>query len=128
VFTNIDKITRYRLGHVKPELDQVDPHARVYDIGEDSDVRSVTALIRGNVAERVATFRDLPTAEAASRRRSSMSAARPRPAGLNPHPVLMPENDSRPARHLGKPVAGRIANIDDFADAVSRYTSTSLPS
>jgi hypothetical protein len=42
VFTNIDKITRYLRGHVKrqgvkPEPDQVDPTAWVYDIGENSD-------------------------------------------------------------------------------------------
>src|ERR1041384_277702 len=75
VFTNIDKITRYLRGHVrrqgvKAEPDQIDPTAWVYDIGENSDC-SVDALVSDNVADLVATFRDLPTAKAASRRSSS---------------------------------------------------------
>jgi DNA repair photolyase len=54
VFTNIDQITRYLRGHasrqgVKPEPDQIDPHAWVYDIGENSDC-SVDALVSDNVA------------------------------------------------------------------------------
>ncbi|HYH28839.1 MAG TPA: spore photoproduct lyase family protein, partial [Pseudonocardia sp.] len=68
VFTNIDKITRYLRGHVKrqgvkPAPDQIDPEAWVYDIGENSDC-SVDALVSDNVADLVATFRDLPTAKA----------------------------------------------------------------
>jgi DNA repair photolyase len=47
----------------KPEPDQVDPRAWVYDIGENSDV-SVDALVSDNVANLVAAFRGLPTAKA----------------------------------------------------------------
>jgi hypothetical protein len=49
VFTNINQITRYLRGRVsrqgvKSETDQIDPHAWVYDIGENSDC-SVDALV-----------------------------------------------------------------------------------
>ncbi len=68
VFTNIDKITRYLRGHgerqgAKAVPDQIDPAAWVYDIGENSDC-SVDALVSDNVADLVATFRELPTAKA----------------------------------------------------------------
>ena len=68
VFTNIDKIAPLSARHVKrqgpkPEPDQIDPAAWVYDIGENSDC-SVDALVSDNIADLVATFRDLPTAKA----------------------------------------------------------------
>ena len=75
VFTNIDQIIRYLRGHVsrqgvKPEPDQIDPHAWVYDIGENSDC-SVEALVGDNVADLIATFRELRPRRPASPPNSS---------------------------------------------------------
>ena len=67
VFTNIEQITGYLDRHIgrqgtKPEPNQCDPHAWVYDIGENSDC-SVDALVSDNVRDLVALFRRLPTAK-----------------------------------------------------------------
>jgi spore photoproduct lyase len=68
VYANIEQITGYLRRHVarqgtKPGPDQCDPQAWVYDIGENSDA-GLDAQISDNVADLVATFRDLPTAKA----------------------------------------------------------------
>jgi len=68
VFTNIDQITAHLRRHVaklgpKPEPDQCDPAAWVYDIGENGDC-SVDAVVSDNVADLVALFAGLPTAKA----------------------------------------------------------------
>jgi spore photoproduct lyase len=68
VFANIDKITGYVRRHVgrqgvKPAPNECDPHAWVYDIGENSDC-SLDARISDNVRDLVETFRWLPTAKA----------------------------------------------------------------
>ena len=68
VFTNIEQITAHLRRHVarqgpKTEPNQCDPDSWVYDIGENSDC-SVDALVSDNIADLVATFRELPTAKA----------------------------------------------------------------
>jgi hypothetical protein len=68
VLTNIEQITGYLRRHVarqggKPAPDQCDPASWAYDIGENSDC-SVDAMASDNVADLVATFRQLPTAKA----------------------------------------------------------------
>jgi hypothetical protein len=50
-------------GKVSSPPEQIDPQAWVYDIGENSDC-SVDALVCDNVADLIATFRQLPTAKA----------------------------------------------------------------
>ncbi|MBW0093192.1 spore photoproduct lyase family protein, partial [Pseudonocardia sp. KRD-188] len=123
VFTNIDKITRYLRGHVrrqgvKPEPDQVDPHAWVYDIGENSDC-SVDALVSDNVADLVATFRELPTAKASF----ATKFVNRELLDLDPQGrtrvrfSLMPENDAKLLDIRTSPVPERIAAIDDFVAA-----------
>ncbi len=123
VFTNIDKITRYLRGHVsrqgvKPEPDQVDPRAWVYDIGENSDC-SVDALVSDNVADLVATFRELPTAKASFATKFDNRAL----LGHDPRGrtrirfSLMPETDSTLLDIRTSPVDERIAAIDDFVEA-----------
>ncbi|GAA2880551.1 spore photoproduct lyase family protein [Pseudonocardia halophobica] len=123
VFTNIERITKYLRGHVsrqgpKPEPNQVDPHAWVYDVGESSDV-SVDALVSDNVADLVATFRDLPTAKASF----ATKFVNRELLDLDPRGrtrvrfSLMPERDSKLLDVRTSPVAERIAAIDDFVAA-----------
>ncbi|HSU08336.1 MAG TPA: spore photoproduct lyase family protein [Pseudonocardia sp.] len=123
VFTNIDKITRYLRGHVKrqgvkPEPDQIDPAAWVYDIGENSDC-SVDALVSDNVADLVATFRDLPTAKASF----ATKFVNRELLDLDPQGrtrirfSLMPERDARLLDIRTSSIPERIAAIDDFVEA-----------
>ena len=123
VFTNIDKITRYLRGHVrrqgvKAAPDQIDPAAWVYDIGENSDC-SVDALVSANVADLVATFRDLPTAKASF----ATKFVNRELLGLDPQGrtrirfSLMPERDAKLLDIRTSPVPERIAAIDDFVEA-----------
>ena len=123
VFTNIDRITRYLRGHasrqgVKPEPDQVDPYAWVYDIGENSDC-SVDALVSDNVADLIETFRELPTAKATF----ATKFVNPQLLDLDPRGrtrirfSLMPDADSKLLDIRTSPIAERIAAIDSFVEA-----------
>jgi spore photoproduct lyase family protein len=123
VFTNIDKITRYLRGHVKrqgakPEPDQIDPAAWVYDIGENGDC-SVDALVSDNVADLVATFRELPAAKASFATKFVNRDL----LGYDPQGrtrirfSLMPERDSKLLDIRTSPIDERIAAIDDFVAA-----------
>jgi spore photoproduct lyase family protein len=123
VFTNIDKITRYLRGHVKrqgvkPEPDQIDPTAWVYDIGENSDC-SVDALVSDNVADLVATFRELPTAKASF----ATKFVNRELLDLDPQGrtrirfSLMPERDAKLLDIRTSSISERIAAIDDFVAA-----------
>lgn len=128
VFTNIDKITRYLRGHVQrqgvkpqnPESqpDQIDPAAWVYDIGENSDC-SVDALVSDNVADLVATFRELPTAKASF----ATKFVNRELLDLDPRGrtrirfSLMPERDAKLLDIRTSSIDERIAAIDDFVAA-----------
>jgi spore photoproduct lyase family protein len=123
VFTNIDKITQYLRGHVrrqgvKPEPDQIDPTAWVYDIGENSDC-SVDALVSDNVADLVGTFRELPTAKASF----ATKFVNRELLDLDPQGrtrirfSLMPERDAKLLDIRTSSVSERIAAIDDFVAA-----------
>jgi spore photoproduct lyase family protein len=123
VFTNIDQITRYLRGHVarqgiKPAPEQVDPQAWVYDIGENSDC-SVDALVCDNVADLIATFRQLPTAKASfATKFVNRGLLELDPQGRTRIRFsLMPEADSKLFDVRTSPIAERIAAIDDFVDA-----------
>ncbi|HEX2075048.1 MAG TPA: spore photoproduct lyase family protein, partial [Geodermatophilus sp.] len=123
VFTNIEQITGYLRRHVarqgpKPAPDEADPVSWVYDIGENSDC-SVDALVSDNVADLVATFRELPTAKATfatkfvNRRLLDLD-----PAGrTRVRFSLMPEADAKVLDVRTSRVAERIAAIDDFVEA-----------
>jgi spore photoproduct lyase family protein len=123
VFTNIEQITGYLRRHVarqgpKTEPDQCDPDAWVYDIGENSDC-SVDALISDNVADLVATFRDLPTAKASF----ATKYVNRELLDLDPQGrtrirfSLMPDADSRVIDVRTSRIAERIAAVDDFVAA-----------
>ena len=123
VFANIEQITGYLGRHarrqgVKPQGNQCDPHAWVYDIGENSDC-SVDAEISDNVDDLVALFRGLPGAKASfatkhvNRRLLDLD-----PAGrTRVRFSLMPERVSRLLDVRTSPVAERLAALDDFVDA-----------
>jgi len=103
---------------VKPAPDQVDPVSWVYDIGENSDC-SVDALVSDNVADLVATFRELPTAKASF----ATKFVNRQLLGLDPQGrtrlrfSLMPDADSRVVDVRTSRVDERIAAVDDFVAA-----------
>jgi spore photoproduct lyase family protein len=123
VFTNIDKIVGYLGRHVarqgvKPEPNQCDPTAWVYDIGESSDC-SVDAYVSDNVADLVAAFRGWPTAKASF----ATKHVNRRLLDLDPQGrtrirfSVMPHDDSKLLDLRTSPVRERIAAVDDFVEA-----------
>jgi spore photoproduct lyase len=123
VFANIDKIQGYVRRHVarqgvKPEPNQCDPQAWVYDIGENSDC-SLDARISDNVRDLVDTFRDLPTAKASfATKHVNRDLLGWDPRGRTRIRFsLMPEADAKLLDIRTTPVAERIAAIDDFVAA-----------
>ena len=127
VFANIEQITGYLRRHVgrqgvKPEPNQCDPVAWVYDIGENSDV-SVDARLSDNVRDLVETFRDLPTA--GPQAKASFATKHVNRDLLDWDPKgrtrvrfsLMPDADSRLLDIRTDRIADRIAAIDDFVAA-----------
>ncbi|MPQ98509.1 spore photoproduct lyase family protein [Modestobacter sp. I12A-02628] len=123
VFTNIEQITGYLRRHVarqgvKPEPDQCDPLAWVYDLGENSDC-SVDALVSDNVADLVALFRTLPTAKASfATKFVNRQLLELDPAGrTRVRFSLMPHDDAKLLDVRTSPIAERIAAMDDFVEA-----------
>ncbi|NAZ87141.1 spore photoproduct lyase family protein [Kineococcus sp. T90] len=123
VFANIEQITGYLRRHVarqgvKGEPNQVDPHAWVYDVGENSDC-SVDAEVSGNVDDLVSLFRELPTAKASF----ATKHVNRRLLELDPRGrtrvrfSLMPEEVARVLDVRTDPVAARLAALDDFVAA-----------
>nr|WP_257136940.1 spore photoproduct lyase family protein [Streptomyces sp. gb14] len=123
LFTNIEAITTHIQRHVraqgtKPEPNQCDRDAWVYDIGENGDC-SVDALICDNTADLIAAFRALPTAKASF----ATKFVNPDLLDLDPGGrtrvrfSLMPQDDSRLLDIRTSPVARRIAAAADFLDA-----------
>ena len=123
VFANIEQITAYLRRHVarqgvKAEPNQVDPHAWVYDVGENSDC-SVDAELSGNVDDLIALFRDLPTAKASF----ATKHVNRRLLELDPRArtrvrfSLMPEEVAKVLDVRTDPVAARLAALDDFVAA-----------
>jgi spore photoproduct lyase family protein len=123
VFTNIDQITRSLRRHVarqgvKPEPNECDPVSWVYDLGENSDC-SVDALVSDNVADLIATFRELPTAKASF----ATKYLNRQLLDLDPQGrtrvrfSVMPETDAHLLDVRTSRVAERIAAVDDFVAA-----------
>jgi len=123
VFANAEQITRALERHVarqgvKATPNQCDPHAWVYDIGENSDC-SVDHAVSDNVADLVALFRDLPAAKASFATKyvnRDLLALDPR-GRTRVRFSLMPHAMSRLVDVRTSPVAERIAAIDDFVSA-----------
>lgn len=123
VFTNIEQILAHLRRHVakqgvKPEPNQCDPAAWVYDLGENSDC-SVDALVSDNVTDLIETFRRLPTAKASfATKYVNRHLLTADPQGRTRIRFsLMPHTDARQLDVRTTPVAERIAAIDDFVAA-----------
>ncbi|MFG3707002.1 spore photoproduct lyase family protein [Micromonospora sp. NPDC047670] len=123
VFANIDRITGYLGRHVgrqgvKPEPNQCDPTAWVYDIGENSDC-SLDARISDNVRDLVTLFRDLPTAKATfATKHVNRELLDWDPRGrTRVRFSLMPARDAKLLDIRTSPIADRMAAIDDFVAA-----------
>ncbi|MET9497234.1 spore photoproduct lyase family protein [Streptomyces sp. NPDC006552] len=123
LFTNIEAIVAHIRRHVraqgpKPEPNQCDPQAWVYDIGENGDC-SVDALVCDNTADLVAAFRTLPTAKASF----ATKFVNPDLLALDPQGrtrvrfSVMPPDDARLLDIRTSPVPDRIAAAADFLDA-----------
>ncbi|MEW2521525.1 spore photoproduct lyase family protein [Actinacidiphila alni] len=123
LFTNIEAIVEHVRRHVraqgpKREPNQCDPHAWVYDIGENGDC-SVDDLLCDNTADLVTAFRSLPTAKASF----ATKFVNPGLLDLDPRGrtrirfSLMPADDSKLLDIRTSPVAERIAAAADFHDA-----------
>ncbi|MCG8916558.1 spore photoproduct lyase family protein [Actinokineospora sp. PR83] len=123
VFANIEQITGYLARHIarqgpKPAPDQCDPHAWVYDIGENSDC-SADALVSDNVRDLVALFRTQPTAKASfATKYVNRDLLDWDPAGrTRVRFSLMPEATAKLLDIRTTPVPERLAAIDDFVAA-----------
>ncbi|MFD7714033.1 spore photoproduct lyase family protein [Streptomyces sp. NPDC059785] len=123
VFTNIDRIIAHLGRHVaargrKPEPNQCDPDAWIYDIGENGDC-AVEALICDNTADLVHAFRQWPTAKASF----ATKFVNPGLLALDPRGrtrirfSVMPADDSRLLDLRTSPVDRRIAAAGDFLEA-----------
>ncbi|MFJ7217563.1 spore photoproduct lyase family protein [Amycolatopsis sp. NPDC098790] len=123
VFANIDRITGYLARHIgrqgpKPEPNQCDPDAWVYDIGENSDC-SVDALVSDNVADLVGLFARQPTAKASFAtkyvNRGLLDLA---PRGrTRVRFSLMPARAAKLLDLRTSPIPERLRALDDFVEA-----------
>jgi spore photoproduct lyase family protein len=123
VFTNVEQISRHVARHiakqgVKPEPNQCDPEAWVYDIGENSDC-SVDAMISDNVREACDLFRMSPTAKASFATKSvNRELLEWDPRGRTRIRFsVMPAETAKVTDLRTSPMAERIAAIDDFVEA-----------
>ncbi|WP_369070325.1 spore photoproduct lyase family protein [Kineococcus terrestris] len=123
VFANIEQITGYLERHVrrqgvKAEPNQCDPHAWVYDVGENSDC-SVDAEVSANVDDLVALFARLPTAKASfATKHVNRRLLELEPAGrTRVRFSLMPARFAKLLDLRTSPVAERLAALDDFVGA-----------
>jgi spore photoproduct lyase len=123
VFANIEQITGYLDRHItrqgtKPAPDQCDPHAWVYDIGENSDC-SVDALVSDNVSDLIGLFRRHPTAKASfATKYVNRDLLDLDPAGRTRIRFsLMPERAAKLLDVRTDPIAERLAALDAFVDA-----------
>ncbi|WP_346434236.1 spore photoproduct lyase family protein [Streptomyces pyxinae] len=123
VFTNVDAIAGAVHRHLtalgpKPEPNQCDPEAWVYDIGENGDC-SVDALISENTADLIRAFREWPTAKASfATKFVNRELLELDPRGrTRVRFSVMPPGDSRLLDVRTSPVADRIAAAGDFLAA-----------
>ncbi len=123
VYANIEQMIGYLQRHVarqgpKPEPNQCDPEAWVYDLGENSDA-SVDAMVSDNVADLVAAFRDLPTAKASfATKLVNRDLLTYEPQGrTRVRFSVMPEKTAKLLDIRTSSVTERIAAVDDFLAA-----------
>ncbi len=123
VFANIDQITGYLARHIarqgsKPERNQCDHTAWVYDIGENSDC-SVDATVSDNVRDLVELFRVQPTAKASFATKYVNRDLLPwDPQGrTRVRFSLMPDEVAKVVDVRTSRIADRIRAVDDFVEA-----------
>ncbi|MEV0120460.1 spore photoproduct lyase family protein [Streptomyces sp. NPDC050703] len=123
LFTNIEAILAHVRRHVRAQgpkttPNQCDPHAWVYDFGENGDC-SVDDLVCDNTADFIAAFRSMPTAKASF----ATKFVNPDLLALDPRGrtrirfSVMPPDDARLLDIRTSPVPERIAAAADFLDA-----------
>ncbi|WP_306325778.1 spore photoproduct lyase family protein [Streptomyces venezuelae] len=123
VFTNVERVLGSLGRHIagvgrKEKPNQCDPHAWVYDIGENGDC-SVDDLISDNTADLIRAFRRWPTAKASF----ATKFVNPDLLRLDPQGrtrirfSVMPPEDSRLLDIRTSPVPDRLAAAADFLDA-----------
>ncbi|KDN18010.1 spore photoproduct lyase family protein [Amycolatopsis rifamycinica] len=123
VFANIERITGYLARHIarqgpKPEPNQCDPAAWVYDIGENSDC-SVDALVSDNVADLIDLFAGQPAAKASFATKyvnHGLLDLAPR-GRTRIRFSLMPEQPAKLLDLRTSPIADRLRALDDFVAA-----------
>jgi spore photoproduct lyase family protein len=122
-FVNIEQIVAFLERHArrqgdKPAPDQIDPHAWVYDIGENSDL-SVDALVSDNVRDLVGLFRGLPNAKGSfATKFVNRELLTYDPQGrTRVRFSLMPRSVARVVDVRTSPIRERIAAVNDFVDA-----------
>ncbi|KQR15451.1 spore photoproduct lyase family protein [Deinococcus sp. Leaf326] len=122
-FANIEDVSRALERHAqkqgpKPEPNSVDPHAWVYDLGENSDL-SVDALISDNVRDLVTLFRRLPNARASfATKYVNRELLTYDPQGRTRIRFsLMPAQTARVVDIGTSPMPERLAAINDFVEA-----------
>ncbi|WP_299036416.1 spore photoproduct lyase family protein [uncultured Pseudokineococcus sp.] len=123
VYANIDQVVGYLQRHVarqglKPEPDQCDPAAWVYDIGENSDA-SVDAVVSDNVRDLVTAFRAMPTAKASfATKQVNRDLLGYDPQGrTRVRFSVMPHRMAKLLDVRTSPVSQRFAAVDDFVAA-----------
>lgn len=122
-FVNIDGIAAAIARHAgrlgpKPDANQVDPLAWVYDVGENGDC-SVDALISDNVRDLTALFRRLPNAKGSfATKHVNRKLLDYDPAGrMRIRFSLMPAELARTLDVRAAPIPERIAAIEEFVRA-----------
>jgi spore photoproduct lyase len=122
-FVNIEQIQRYLQRHAarqgnKPEPNQVDPIAWVYEIGENSDC-SVDAAICDNVKDLISLFRTLPNAKATfATKRVNRDLLNYDPQGKTRIRFsLMPQSKAQIVDIRTSPITERIEAVNDFVEA-----------
>lgn len=122
-FANIGDVTGALERHAhqqgrKPQANSVDPHAWVYDLGENSDL-SVDALISDNVRDLVTLFRGLPNAKASfATKYVNRELLTYDPQGRTRLRFsLMPAQTARVVDIGTSPMHERLAAINDFVEA-----------
>jgi spore photoproduct lyase len=123
VYANIDDVIGYLQRHVvrqgvKPGPDQCDPHAWVYDIGENSDA-SVDARVSDNVHDLITAFATMPTAKASfATKHVNRDLLDLDPRGrTRVRFSVMPAAVAKVVDVRTDPVPARIAAVNDFVSA-----------
>ena len=127
LYVNSERMVRYLQGHArrqgrKPQPDQVDAHAWVYDVGENGDC-SLDARLCGSTRDLALVFRDRPPGDPPAKTSFATKHVNRELLTWDPRGSarvrfsLMPQEQSRLLDVRTTPVAERLAVLDEFVDA-----------